>query len=300
MPAQSSHLLLVDGYGLIYRSFYAIRELATDDGRPVNAIYGFIKALRKLLMEEKPTHAAVVMDEGEPVARLQQLPTYKATRKPMPEPMRPQIEPIKRGVPLCGVQLLGIEGVEADDIIGTLTQQALKKNFRVTLHTNDKDMMQLVNDRVVVINPAYPDKKFDAPAVLEHYGVRPDQIVDYLSLIGDSVDNVPGVEGIGEKTAVSLITQFGSIDNIQKNRDQIPRPRIAAALRQADAQLAFNRDFLSLHTVPLSWKLDALAVQIPDYKALDQFCAEHQFRKLREEIAKEAATRPPAQLGLGV
>jgi DNA polymerase-1 len=300
MPANTTVLLLIDGYGLIYRSFYAIRELATDDGRPVNAIYGFLKTLRKLLAEEKPTHAAVVMDEGEPVARLQQLPTYKATRKPMPEPMRPQIEPIKRLIPLCGVQLLGIEGVEADDIIGTLTQQALQKNFRVIIHTNDKDMMQLVNDRVVVINPAYPEKKFDARAVLEHYGVRPDQIVDYLSLLGDSVDNIPGVAGIGEKTAVQLLSQFGSLDEIEKHLDKIERPKIAAALRQSATTLAFNRDFLSLHTVALPWKLEDLALRSPDYKALDRFCAEHQFRKLREDIAKESARRAPSQLGLDV
>jgi DNA polymerase-1 len=293
-------LLLIDGYGLIYRSFYAIRDLATDDGRPVNAIYGFIKTLRKLLAAEKPTHAAVVMDEGEPAARLKQLPSYKATRKPMPEAMRPQIEPIKRAIPLFGVHLLGIEGVEADDIIGSLTQQALKENFRVVIHTNDKDLMQLVNDRVTIINPAHPDKKFDAPAVLNHYGVRPDQIVDYLCLVGDSTDNIPGVSGIGEKTAVSLITQFGSLDAIEKNLDKIPRPKIAAALREARAQLAFNRDFLSLHTVALPWKLDALILQQPDYKSLDQFCAEHQFRKLREDIAREAAGHAPAQLGLGV
>jgi DNA polymerase-1 len=189
MPQSSRLLLLIDGYGLIYRSFYAIPNLATDDGRPVNAIFGFLKSLRKLLAIKKPTHAAVVMDEGEPSARLKQLPSYKATRQPMPVALRPQIEPIKRLIPLCGVHLLGIEGVEADDIIGTLTQQALKRNFRVVIYTNDKDLMQLVNDRVVVINPAYPDKQFDATAVLKHYGVRPDQIVDYLALVGDSVDN---------------------------------------------------------------------------------------------------------------
>jgi DNA polymerase-1 len=296
--ASTRRLLLVDGYGLIYRAFYAIPHLANSQGQPTNAIYGFFKTLRKILRELTPSHAGVVMDAGEPEARLKQLPEYKAKRKPMPEPLRPQIQPISELVSLYGLQLLEIQGVEADDIIGTLVDRATQQNLPVTITTSDKDLMQLVTPSVEVLDPAFPDQRFDAAAVRTRYGVAPEQIVDFLSLVGDNVDNIAGVRGVGPKTAQSLLQKYGTIEETLRHLNDL-KPQLAAALRAHTEQIEFNRKFMALdRNVPAPWPTDSLRRRAPDYAALQIFLQKWGFKNLQREIAQESGSQTTLELGL--
>ena len=221
----SQRLLLVDGQAFCYRAFYAIRNLTNSKGEPTNAIYGFITMFRKLLEEEKPEYAAVCFDRKEPTFRHQKYEKYKSERKPMPEPLVEQIPHIKEFLHASHIPTFELAGYEADDLIGTISKRAEKEGLEVVIATSDKDMFQLVDDKVHIFHMS-KEKVLGEKEVSELLsGLKPKQVVDFLALVGDSSDSIPGVPGVGEKTAVELIKEFGSVDTIFKHLNRVKESR---------------------------------------------------------------------------
>jgi DNA polymerase I len=282
--------LLVDAYSQIYRAFFAIRSLTGPEGQPVNAIYGFTKMLRKLLADYRPTHCAVVFDLGAPRKRLAVLPTYKEDRPPTPPDLEAQLSSIRDVLALLRVAIVEIDGEEADDIIATLANEARKKDLRVLIASSDKDFTQLVVPGIELLRPTSEQASvFDAAAVKARYGVRPDQMVDYLSLVGDSVDNISGVSGIGEKTAADLLQRYDSIENLLARVSELPRPKLRESLAAAHDKLQMNRDVIRLRTdVQLPVSITDLAMQTPNYEELTGALKRLGFKSLVAEVEKEA------------
>ncbi len=290
-------LLLVDGPYYVYRSFFAIRELSNSRGEPTNAIFGFVKVLRKMLRDLQPDRAAVLWDEGLPHRRTQLQPEYKQQRAEMPELMRPQIAHIRRLVPLLGIASLRQPDTEADDLIASYTCAAAHQGMEVVVATNDKDLFQLVDDRIRVYSTnkadfASPKEGFallGADYVREKWGVAPDQIGDVLCLVGDASDNIPGVSGLGPKRAAALIQQFGSITALLERVDSIENEAIREKVASARAQILSNQEMVRLDThLPLPVPLEELAIR-PRHTELLAELEPWEFKSLTEEIRVEAA-----------
>src|SRR5512138_1437117 len=206
-------LVLVDGSNYLFRAFYAIRELSNSKGFPTNAIYGFTTMLMKLLREQAPDCISVAFDVKGPTFRHEAYTDYKATRRAVPDTLIPQIPYVKKVVRGLNIPILEQQGLEADDIIGTIACRQAAAGMDVVIVSGDKDLMQLVSDRVVMVD-TMKDKTYDRAAVEERFGVPPEKVVDILGLTGDASDNIPGVPGIGPKGALRLIEQFGGIEEI--------------------------------------------------------------------------------------
>ena len=295
-------LLLVDGPYYVYRSFFAIRELSNSRGEPTNAIYGFVKVLRKMLRDLQPDLAAVLWDEGLPHRRTQLQPEYKQQRAEMPELMRPQIAHIRQLVPLMGIASLRQPHTEADDLIASYACEAERPGMDVVVATNDKDLFQLVNGRVRVYTTNKAD--FTSPKdgfallggdyVREKWGVEPCQIGDVLCLVGDASDNIPGVSGLGPKRAAALIQEFGSIDALLTRVDAIQNETIREKVAGARDQILSNQQMVRLDThLPLPSPLEQLVVR-PRYNELLAELEPWEFKSLAEEIRVEATllTKP--------
>lgn len=240
-------LLLIDGHAHAYRAFHAIRNLNGPDGLPTNAIFGFVKAVEKLLAAWQPTHLAGVWDGGLAEQRTTALPGYKAQRPPMPDALSSQMDGMVAWLEARGCLSLCADGVEADDWIARLVEEGRSHGARVLISTSDKDFMQLVSDAVRLINPADREGRQTGPAeVEEKTGVAPHQIVDWLSLVGDSVDNIPGVSGVGPKTAAGLLRQFGSCEALYARLPEVESERIRQALESAREAVQRNRALVRL------------------------------------------------------
>ena len=213
-------LLLVDGSSYLYRAYHAMPNLPGPGGFPTGAIHGFIAMLKKLRSDFGAEHAACVFDAKGPTFRDDWYPAYKANRSPMPEALAQQIEPIHEVVRLLGWPVLEPPGIEADDAIGTLARRAAESGHRVVISTGDKDLAQLVNEHVTLIN-TMSSETLDVAGVAAKFGVPPTRIVDYLTLVGDTVDNVPGVDKVGPKTAVKWLAEYGSLDGVVAAADRI-------------------------------------------------------------------------------
>jgi DNA polymerase-1 len=240
-------LLIIDGHAFAYRAFYGIRGLTSPSGRPTNAIYGFINMLSKLEAKVLPTHAVVVWDGGLDAERVEELDDYKGERDPMPDDMEVQLDSMVEYLEAEGWASVCDDGIEADDRIGQLAKRAEAEGFEVVIASSDKDFFQLINDRVKMVNPA--DKSgvaMDAGAVVAKTGVKPSQIVDWLSLVGDAADNIPGVPGVGVKTASALLNQFGSVDGIYARLDEVKRDKQRESLAAAEADVRRNQSLVSL------------------------------------------------------
>ncbi len=220
LPVKS--LYIVDASSFIYRSYFALPPLTTKDGFPTGAIYGFLRALLSILKSEKPDHLVVVFDAPGPTKREEEYREYKAGRPPMPDPLRLQIPEIKKLLRLMGIPTLEKPGYEADDLIALLAERFAKKGFHVRIYTPDKDMLQLVSDRVVVINPMSWEL-FTPEKVKDKFGVPPEKVPDYLALVGDKVDNITGVKGVGPRTAMKLIEEFGGVEGILERWEEFSR-----------------------------------------------------------------------------
>ena len=235
-PTHSGETLhLIDGSGYLFRAYHGLPKLSNAAGEPTGALFGVVNMLRRLVLEEKPKFAAFVFDASGPTFRDELYPEYKQNRPPMPEDLRSQIEPLLQLVAALGYPVLREPGVEADDVIGTLAVQAQALGMRVQISTGDKDLTQLVNDSVVWVN-TMSNEKLDAAGVLRKHGVRPDQIIDYLALMGDSVDNIPGVPKCGPKTAAKWLEDYQTLENLVANADKISG-KIGENLRAATPQL---------------------------------------------------------------
>ena len=240
-------LLIIDGHAFAYRAFYAIRGLTSPSGQPTNAIYGFINMLAKLEAQVLPTHAVVVWDGGLDEERVGELDDYKGQRDPMPDDMEVQLDAMVEYLEAAGWASVCDDGVEADDRIGQLAKRAEDEGMEVVIASSDKDFLQLINDRVSMLNPA--DKTgtpMDAAAVLAKTGVRPAQIVDWLSLVGDAADNIPGVPGVGVKTASALLNEFGSVDGIYDRLAKVKRDKLRESLAATEADVRRNQSLVAL------------------------------------------------------
>jgi DNA polymerase I len=278
-------LLVVDGHNLAYRSFFAIRELRTRDGIPTNAVFGFIRALRQMASEWQPTHQAVVLDGGLPAARMALLETYKAQRSPMPEELRPQMGLIREYLELCGITVLREEGVEADDLMASLAFRALEQGAEmVGLASNDKDMFQVVGERVCILPVAGKALPMGSDEVCAKTGVRPCQIVDWLALVGDTADNIPGARGVGPKTAARLLQQFGDLETVYSRLDELS-PRLRQILEESRAIVARNRALMTLDAqLPVGVGMDELACIAVDPGRVLPFLDRMEFTRMARDL----------------
>src|SRR5512134_1414439 len=237
-------LLLVDGSSYLYRAFHALPELKSPGGEPTGAIYGVLNMLRRLAADYKAQARACVFDARGPTFRDAEYPAYKANRPPMDEALAAQIEPLKQACAALGWPVLAVEGVEADDVIATLAEQARRRGWRTVISTGDKDLAQLVEERVTLVN-TMSNETLDPEGVQRKFGVAPDRIVDYLALTGDAVDNVPGVDKVGPKTAAKWIQQYGSLDAVMAHAQEIAGV-VGENLRKALDWLPKGRSLLTV------------------------------------------------------
>jgi len=288
MPQSSSKpLILVDGSSYLYRAYHAMPNLSNADGEPTGTIYGVVNMLRKLLQEYEPEQMVVVFDAKGKTFRDDMYPEYKANRPPMPEDLRQQVAPLLEIVQAMGLPLLQISGVEADDVIGTLAEQATVNKQNVVISTGDKDMAQLVNPYVSLIN-TMNNTTMDEQGVKEKFGVMPAQIIDYLALIGDTSDNVPGVPKVGPKTAVKWLDEYSDIDSIVSHADDI-KGKVGENLRNSLEQLPLSRQLVTIKCdVELGLDEQGLKIKHPDHNALLGFYKRFEFKTWQAEILGEA------------
>ncbi|MYB89309.1 MAG: DNA polymerase I [Proteobacteria bacterium] len=272
-------LILVDGSSYLYRAFHVpeLQSLTTSSGQPTGAIYGVVNMLKRLLSKEQPSHIAVVFDAKGKTFRHELYGDYKANRPPMPDELRAQIDPLHAVIRALGLVLISEPNVEADDVIGTLASQAVDQGHKVLISTGDKDMAQLVNDHVTLVN-TMTNAKMDTVGVRKKFGVAPHQIIDYLALTGDKSDNVPGVPGVGPKTAAKWLNEFGSLEQITSHADSITG-KIGEKLRAHLEQLPLSHELVSIRcALDLPIGVEDLRTQPPDSKQLQQLYSELEFK----------------------
>jgi len=283
------NLVLIDGSGYLYRAFHALPPLSNHAGEPTGALFGVFNMLR-VTLKDKPSHVAFVADAPGPTFRDELFADYKAQRAPMPDDLRAQVEPMLALVSAMGFPILRVDGVEADDVIGTLALQAAADGIDVVVSTGDKDLAQLVGPHITLLN-TMTNSRLDPSGVVQKFGVRPDQIVDYLALVGDSVDNIPGVEKCGPKTAAKWLTEYGTLDAVIANADRIGG-KIGENLRAALPQLPLSRRLATIKTdVPLDLRAAELVLREPDVAQLRELYRRYEFRAALKELdATPAAT----------
>jgi len=285
--SDDSTLYLVDGSSYIYRAYYAIRHLSSPSGQPTNAIYGFIQMLLKLLKDHNPQHVAVVFDVGRVTFRTGLYPEYKANRAAMPDDLRSQVGPIREVVRAFNIPALELAGYEADDIIGALAARHSASGARVVVVTGDKDLMQIVTDRVTLLD-TMKGKASGIAEVIERFGVGPELVPDILGLAGDSSDNIPGVPGIGEKTAIKLVQEYGSLDQLLERAGEV-KGKIGEKLREFREQALLSRQLATIElNVPLEVTAGELLASGPDIPALNTFFKEYGFNTLIRELTATA------------
>ncbi|MBT8124191.1 MAG: DNA polymerase I [Gammaproteobacteria bacterium] len=285
-------IVLVDGSSYLYRAFHIpnLQELKNSEGMPTGAIRGVISMLKRLLGNENPSHIAVIFDAKGKTFRHDMYKEYKANRPPMPEELQVQIEPLHDMVRALGLPLISVSGVEADDVIGTLAKQASEQGHEVLVSTGDKDMAQLVNDQVTLVN-TMTDTKMDTNGVVEKFGVAPNQIIAYLALIGDKSDNIPGIPSVGPKTAAKWLNEYETLDEIIKNADGI-KGKVGEKFRAHIDQLPMSVDLTTIRCdLELTTSIDDLKIQAEDTTKLRQLYTQLEFKtwlkKLNEQYGEE-------------
>ncbi len=279
-------LFLIDGSSYLYRAFYAIGHLSNSKGLPTNAIYGFTQMLLKVLKEHRPDYLAVVFDSKAPTFRSQTYKEYKANRPAMPETLIPQIPYVKKIIEGYRIAILEKEGYEADDLIGTVAK-ALESEADVVIVTGDKDIFQLVSDRIQVYD-TMKEKKMGVEEVKLRFGVSPEQVVEVMGLAGDAIDNIPGVPGIGEKTAIELIKHFGSIDHLLNHLDRVPQKKLRERLERYGDLARLSRTLAMIRTdVPIAFQKEDFVLSPPDSKRLRALFKELEFNKFLKELPQE-------------
>lgn len=275
--------VLVDGSYFLFRAFHALPPLTTSTGLQTNAIRGAISAIQKLMRRVQPTHMAVIFDTPEPTFRHVLSPIYKGDRPSMPEELSQQIPYLHALIRALGIPLHTLPGAEADDIIGTLAKRAEKAGHQVLISTGDKDMAQLVTDKVT-LEDSFKDKPMDVDGVIEKFGVRPDQIIDYLTLMGDASDGIRGVPGVGAKTAVKLLNEYGTIAGILENVDNI-KGKVGQSLKDNVEGIALDHQLASIVIdLDLSLSYDDLKLCEPDVEALRNLYTELEFRNQLQSL----------------
>lgn len=273
-------LYVIDGTSYIYRAFHALPPFTNSRGVPTGAILGFTNMFLKVLRERAPEYVAVVFDAGGETERHREFEAYKAQRPPMPDDLAPQIPYVYRIVEALELPTLMEEGYEADDIIGTVAMRAAHEGFQVTIVSGDKDLFQLVGRAIQVFDPMR-NKSYGVQEVEERYGVPPHALVDLMSLAGDAVDNIPGVPGVGEKTASALIQEFGTLENLLGSLDRVKRPKLREALKTHAERIRMNRALIAIRTdLPMSLAPQAFRRPPPDWERLRALFQELEFTRL--------------------
>ena len=291
-------LFLIDGHAHCYKAFYALPSMSSPDGRPTNAVYGFTGMLLKLLREQKPDYIAAVFDSPGPTFRHEQYAEYKAQRKPMPDDLRPQIDLIKQVVEAANVTLVALPGFEADDIIGTLAKQASAEGIDVYIATGDKDALQLLDEHVRLYDTKRGEE-YTAENLAEEKGIRPGQVTDMMALSGDTSDNVPGIRGIGPKTALKLIQDYGSLENVFDHVEEISGTALKRRLSEGGETAEVSRKLVTIDTnVQLDVGPADCAVRDPDEEQLKKLFTElglKRFLKALGDAAEAPASEAPAE-----
>jgi DNA polymerase I len=291
----TSRLFLIDGYSNLFRAFHAIRGLSNSKGEPTNAVYGFLNMLRKLLREEKPELIGVALDSSEPTVRSARFADYKANRAPMPPDLVPQIPRLRAAIAAYRIPILEYADYEADDVIGTLAKKAAAQGYEVVVVSADKDFFQLVGPGVSLYHTGR-EKLYGAAEVEADFGVPPERVVDVLALMGDAVDNVPGVPGIGDKGAKQLVREYGSLEQLLLRAAEIPRKAYREGLQQHREAALLSKELVTLHTdLPVPFDAEALRCDPPDTEALLALFSELEFFSLAEELRASA----PAAVAAG-
>ncbi len=287
-------ILLVDSYAQIYRGFHAVRYLSTPDGVPTNAVFAMAKFLLKLHKEHPSQNGAFVFDKGKPAFRMELAPDYKANRPPMPDELKSQIPVIRDLVRAFGWSMIEHEGYEADDLIA-----AIAKNFpqnEVVIFSGDKDISQIIDDRVTMLvpNPSGDVVRRGVEEVREKFGIEPKQIPDYLALIGDSADNIPGVEGVGPKTAANLLNQFGTAENMFANLSEVKRDTLRTKLENAKERFETNLKLVLLDDNPPEgtvWNINDVKRSEPDFAAIRKIAEKMSLKSILKDIEKIAGVQ---------
>ena len=281
-------LVLVDGSSYLYRAYHALPKLSSSKGDPTGALLGVLNMINKLIKDQPSEHFAVVFDAPGKTFRDAMFEQYKANRPPMPDDLRAQVEPLLEAVPALGLPLLRIEGVEADDVIGTLCRQCAGNGMNVLVSTGDKDMAQLVGDNVTVVN-TMTGSVLDREGVKKKFDVYPEQIVDYLALVGDSSDNIPGVPRVGAKTAAKWLNEYGTVDAIIANADKVGG-KVGESLRENIDQLRLSQQLATIRQdVPLPFNADELLRARPDTERLRELYGRFELRALLRQLEELSA-----------
>ena len=290
MSEEKDPIILVDGSSYLYRAYHALPPLTSSKNQPTGAIKGVISMIKKILIDHPDSPLAVVFDAKGKTFRNDMYPDYKANRPPMPEDLVQQIEPIHRIISLMGIKLIMVSGVEADDVIGTLAEQARQKRLDTVISTGDKDMTQLVCENVSVVN-TMSGELLDEDGVIKKFGVGPELITDYLALIGDKSDNVPGVEKVGPKTAVKWLNEYKSVKGIKENAESIGG-KVGENLRSSLDMLDLAHELVTIKTdVELDIGIEDLSVEEPKMEELTELYKELEFNSWLQEPPQKKNTK---------
>ncbi len=283
-------LMLLDGNGLIYRGYFALinTPLTTSKGELVNAVFGFCNIVLRGFQDIQPDYAAISFDLAGPTFRHEQYAAYKATRQRMPDDLRDQFPKVREVVKALRIPVYEMAGYEADDVIGTLTLEAGERGLDTTIVTGDLDMLQLVTDRTRLMTTRMGVQNtviYDPARIFERYGLRPDQMIDFKALKGDSTDNIPGVPGVGEKTAAKLIGDYGTLDSLYEHIDEVPPARLREPLLAARDQVLTGRELMRIvRDLPVRLDLDAARLGDYDRETVIRLFREFEFRSLIERL----------------
>ncbi len=298
MTDPDKQLLLVDGSSYLYRAYHALPPLTSPSGEPTGAIYGVISMLRRLIQDYRPVHMGVVFDAPGKTFRDELFAEYKANRPPMPDDLRAQIKPLKQAVEAMGLPLIEIQGVEADDVIGTLAVRGRDAGLTLLISTGDKDMAQLVNGEVTLLN-TMSNTVLDRDGVVNKFGIPPECIIDYLALVGDSVDNIPGVPKVGPKTAVKWLNEYGSLDGIREHADEIGG-KVGENLRAHLDELALSQQLATIHC-DVELPIEPLDIRLADPKR-DELITMFKslgFNTWLRELDGDDPNDPPGEAAVG-
>ncbi|HEX3368785.1 MAG TPA: 5'-3' exonuclease H3TH domain-containing protein, partial [Candidatus Cybelea sp.] len=288
--------MLLDTYGLVYRAFFALPGLTTSTGTPINAVYGFTMMLNKLIADERPTHVLAAFDKGMPAERVALFAEYKAQRRAMPDDLRGQFALVRRVLATYGIPIVEIEGQEADDVIATLARQAQEAGEQTIVVTGDLDLLQIVDERTTVLvtrRGITELGRYDPPAVRERFGLDPTQLPDYRGLKGDPSDNLPGIPGVGEKTASRLLAAAGSLDALIANPELAGNPKLTRLIEEYGQQACLCRAVSVVRRdLPLMVDWDASRYDAPDDASLYPLFRELEFKTLLGKLS------PPSDLPL--
>ncbi len=296
--ASNRNLVLIDANGLVYRAFFALPYFTTADGRPTNAVYGFTNMLLKILDEEKPDYIAAAFDKAAPTFRHTTYKEYKATRQRMPDDLRPQIKTVKEILEAMAIPVFEVEGFEADDVLGTIARKAAAEQFGVLIVTGDLDVLQLIDGqiRVMVTSRGISETTvYDLKKVKDRFGLTPPQLPDYKGLKGDTTDNIPGVPGIGEKTASQLLQQFGTVEELLEQLEKAPAKQ-RDLLRGHQEQILQSKHLATIVTdVPVEWTWDELRRRAPNRKHLQELFSSLEFKSLLDRVGVVEEPKPQGQ-----